>query len=312
MKKVHTLVRYLGICDGNMQEGSFRCDANVSVRPAGQAAFGTRAEIKNLNSFRFVERAINHEVARQIAVLESGGSVVQETRLYDPDRNETRAMRSKEEANDYRYFPDPDLLPLAIEDALIEEVRAALPELPDEKAARFSRDFELSAYDAGVLTASRELAEYYEAVVGKLGGEPKLAANWVMGELSGALNRDGLEVEQSKVPAVALAVLLARIGDGTISGKQAKDVFDAMWAGEAGGDDAADRIIAARGLKQISDEGALGKLVDDVIAAHPAIVAEFRAGKEKAFNALVGKAMAASKGQANPAQLNALLKRKLG
>jgi aspartyl-tRNA(Asn)/glutamyl-tRNA(Gln) amidotransferase subunit B len=220
-------------------------------------------------------------------------------------------MRSKEEANDYRYFPDPDLLPLAIEDALIDEVRAALPELPDEKAARFSRDFELSAYDAGVLTASRELAEYYEAVVGKLGGEPKLAANWVMGELSGALNRDGLEVEQSKVPAVALAVLLARIGDGTISGKQAKDVFDAMWAGEAGGDDAADRIIAARGLKQISDTGALESAVDAVIEEFPEQLADYRGGNEKLLQFFVGQAMKRLRGQGNPQQLNALLRDKL-
>ena len=308
MKKVHTLVRYLGICDGNMQEGSFRCDANVSVRPQGQAALGTRAEIKNLNSFRFVERAINHEVVRQVGVLESGGSVVQETRLYDPDRNETRAMRSKEEANDYRYFPDPDLLPLVIDDALIEEVRGTLPELPDEKAARYCRDFELSAYDAGVLTASRDLAMYFETVVEKLGGQPKLAANWVMGELSGALNRDGLDVDASRVPATALAGLLARIGDDTISGKLAKEVFEAMWSEGRG----ADEIIDARGLRQITDTGAIEQAIDAIMAANPKQLAEYRSGKDKLFGFFVGQVMKATQGKANPAQLNELLKRKLG
>ena len=308
MKKVHTLVRYLGICDGNMQEGSFRCDANVSVRPLGQATLGTRAEIKNLNSFRFVERAINHEVARQIGVLESGGSVVQETRLYDPDRNETRAMRSKEEANDYRYFPDPDLLPLAIDDALIEQVRATLPELPDEKAARYCRDFELSAYDAGVLTASRELAGYFETVVEKLGGQPKLAANWVMGELSAALNRDNLEIDASRVPATALAGLLARIGDSTISGKLAKDVFEAMWAAGS----SADEVIDARGLRQITDSGAIEQAIDAIMAANPRQLAEYRTGKDKLFGFFVGQVMKATQGKANPAQLNELLRRKLG
>ena len=308
MKKVHTLVRYLGICDGNMQEGSFRCDANVSVRPQGQAALGTRAEIKNLNSFRFVERAINHEVVRQVGVLESGGSVVQETRLSDPDRNETRAMRSKEEANDYRYFPDPDLLPLVIDDALVEEVRGTLPELPDEKAARYCRDFELSAYDAGVLTASRDLAMYFETVVEKLGGQPKLAANWVMGELSGALNRDGLEVDASRVPATALAGLLARIGDDTISGKLAKEVFEAMWAEGRG----ADEIIDARGLRQITDSGAIEQAIDAIMAANPKQLAEYRSGKDKLFGFFVGQVMKATQGKANPAQLNELLKRKLG
>jgi aspartyl-tRNA(Asn)/glutamyl-tRNA(Gln) amidotransferase subunit B len=308
MKKVHSLVRYLGICDGNMQEGSFRCDANVSVRPRGQATYGTRAEVKNLNSFRFVERAINHEVARQIGVLEAGGTVVQETRLYDPDRNETRTMRTKEEANDYRYFPDPDLLPLAIDDATIEQVRATLPELPDEKAARYCRDFELSAYDAGVLTASRELAAYFEAVVTKLGGQPKLAANWVMGELSGALNRDNLEVERSRVPPVALAGLLARIGDGTISGKLGKEVFEAMWT--EGRD--ADQVIDARGLRQITDSGAIEQAIDAIMAANPKQLAEYRSGKDKLFGFFVGQVMKATQGKANPAQLNELLKRKLG
>jgi aspartyl-tRNA(Asn)/glutamyl-tRNA(Gln) amidotransferase subunit B len=308
MKKIHTLVRYLGICDGNMQEGSFRCDANVSVRPKGQAEYGTRAEIKNLNSFRFVERAINYEVERQIDLIEGGGKVVQETRLYDPDRGETRSMRSKEEANDYRYFPDPDLLPLAIDEAMIESLRASLPELPDEKAARFVRDFGLSDYDAGVLTASRELADYYETVVARLGGQPKLAANWVMGELSGALNRDGLDVTQSRVGAEALAGLLARIADDTISGKIAKEVFEAMWAEGA----AADAIIEAKGLRQITDTSAIEQAIDAVMAKNPQQLADYRAGKDKLFGFFVGQVMKATGGKANPAQLNELLKRKLG
>jgi aspartyl-tRNA(Asn)/glutamyl-tRNA(Gln) amidotransferase subunit B len=308
MKKIHTLVRYLGICDGNMQEGSFRCDANVSVRPKGQAEFGTRAEIKNLNSFRFVERAINYEIERQIDVIEGGGRVVQETRLYDPDRGETRSMRSKEEANDYRYFPDPDLLPLAIGEELIESVRATLPELPDEKAARFVRDFGLSEYDAGVLTASREMADYYETVVARLGGQPKLAANWVMGELSGALNKENLDVTASRVGAEALAGLLARIADDTISGKIAKEVFEAMWSEGA----AADAIIEAKGLKQITDTSAIEAAVDEVMAKNPQQLADYRSGKDKLFGFFVGQVMKATQGKANPAQLNELLKRKLG
>jgi len=308
MKKIHTLVRYLGICDGNMQEGSFRCDANVSVRPMGQAAFGTRAEIKNLNSFRFVERAINYEIERQIDVIGSGGKVVQETRLYDPDRGETRSMRSKEEANDYRYFPDPDLLPLAIGDDVIESVRATLPELPDEKAARFVRDFGLSDYDAGVLTASREVAGYYESVVAGLGGQPKLAANWVMGELSGALNKDNLDVTESRIGADALAGLLARIVDNTISGKIAKDVFEAMWIEGRG----ADAIIEAKGLKQITDTSAIERAIDEVMARNPQQLAEYRSGKDKLFGFFVGQVMKATQGKANPGQLNELLKRKLG
>jgi aspartyl-tRNA(Asn)/glutamyl-tRNA(Gln) amidotransferase subunit B len=308
MKKIHTLVRYLEICDGNMQEGSFRCDANVSVRPKGQAEFGTRAEIKNLNSFRFVERAINYEVERQIELIEGGGKVVQETRLYDPDRGETRPMRSKEEANDYRYFPDPDLLPLAIDEGLIEAVRASLPELPDEKAARFGRDHGLSAYDAGVLTSSRELADYYESVVNGLGGQAKLAANWVMGELSGALNKDGLDVTQSRVGATALAGLLARIADDTISGKIAKEVFEAMWSEGR----SADEIIEAKGLKQITDTSAIERAIDEVMAKNPQQLADYRAGKDKLFGFFVGQVMKATQGKANPAQLNELLKRKLG
>jgi aspartyl-tRNA(Asn)/glutamyl-tRNA(Gln) amidotransferase subunit B len=308
MKKIHTLVRYLEICDGNMQEGSFRCDANVSVRVRGAEKLGTRAEIKNLNSFRFVEKAIHYEVARQIDILESGGKVVQETRLYDSDKNETRPMRSKEEANDYRYFPDPDLLPLDIGSGFIAEVRSTLPELPDQKAARFAQDFGLSAYDAGVLCASRELAAYFEAVVGRAGAaHAKLAANWVMGELSSALNRDSLDIDRSKVSAQGLAGLLARIIDNTISGKIAKDVFEAMWS--EGGE--ADMIIAAKGLTQITDAGAIERAIDAVIAANPKQLADYRGGKDKLFGFFVGQVMKATQGKANPAQLNDLLKARL-
>jgi aspartyl-tRNA(Asn)/glutamyl-tRNA(Gln) amidotransferase subunit B len=307
LKKIHTLVRYLEICDGNMQEGSFRCDANVSVRPVGQKEFGTRAEIKNVNSFRFVERAINYEVDRQIELLEGGGKVKQETRLYDPDKGETRSMRSKEEANDYRYFPDPDLLPLVIEDATIEAVRVTMPELPDEKAARFVTEHGLSDYDAGVLTASREMAAFYETVVLELGGQPKLAANWVMGDLSGALNKENLDVTQSRVSAEALAGLLARITDNTISGKIAKEVFEAMWAEGA----TADTIIEAKGLKQITDTSAIEQAIDEVMAKNPGQLAEYRSGKDKLFGFFVGQVMKATGGKANPAQLNDLLKKKL-
>ncbi len=309
MKKVHTLVRYLEICDGNMQEGSFRCDANVSVRPRGAAKFGTRAEIKNLNSFRFVEKAIQHEVARQIELIESGGTVVQETRLYDSDRDETRSMRSKEEANDYRYFPDPDLLPLAIERAFIEAVRASLPELPDQKAARFVSEYQLSGYDAGVLSASRETGAYFEAVVGRVGAaHAKLAANWVMGELSSALNRENLEIDAARIDPQRLGGLLERVIDGTISGKLAKDVFEAMWT--EGRD--ADAVIEAKGLRQITDAGAIAKAIDEVIAANPKQLADYRAGKDKLFGFFVGQVMKATGGKANPAQLNDLLKAKLG
>jgi aspartyl-tRNA(Asn)/glutamyl-tRNA(Gln) amidotransferase subunit B len=317
MKKIHTLVRYLDICDGNMQEGSFRCDANVSVRPRGQEKFGTRAEIKNLNSFRFVEKAIQFEVGRQIELLEGGGKVVQETRLYDSDKHETRSMRSKEEANDYRYFPDPDLLPVEIDEQFIAAVRASLPELPDDKAARFSQDYALSAYDAGVICASRELGAYFEAVVAKLGEaksaqhnavHAKLAANWVMGELSSALNRDNVDIGASRVTPANLSGLLARIVDATISGKIAKDVFEAMWS--EGGD--ADAIIAAKGLKQITDSGAIEGVIDTVIAANPKQLADYRAGKDKLFGFFVGQVMKATEGKANPAQLNELLKIKLG
>jgi aspartyl-tRNA(Asn)/glutamyl-tRNA(Gln) amidotransferase subunit B len=309
MKKVHTLVRYLEICDGNMQEGSFRCDANVSVRPRGQEKFGTRAEIKNLNSFRFVEKAIQYEVARQVELLESGGKVVQETRLYDSDKDETRSMRSKEEANDYRYFPDPDLLPVEFDQAFIDAVRATLPELPDQKAARFARDFGLSAYDAGVLSASRELGAYFEAVVAGLNAShAKLVANWVMGELSSALNRDTVDIENSRVNPEQLTGLLKRIVDETISGKIAKEVFEAMWSeGKP-----ADAIIEARGLRQITDAGAIEGVIDAVIAANPKQLADYRAGKDKLFGFFVGQVMKATGGKANPAQLNEMLKAKLG
>ncbi|MBU1689317.1 MAG: Asp-tRNA(Asn)/Glu-tRNA(Gln) amidotransferase subunit GatB [Gammaproteobacteria bacterium] len=306
-KKLHSLVRWIGICDGNMQEGSFRCDANVSVRPVGTETLGTRCEIKNLNSFKFMEKAIEYEVRRQIEILEDGGRIVQETRLYDPDRDETRSMRSKEEANDYRYFPDPDLLPLVVDEAFLDQARASMPELPQAMRERFMRDQGLPAYDAGILTTSRELAGYFEDTVKALGGEAKMATNWIMGDLSAQLNKEGLEITNSPIAAGQLAGLLQRIVDGTISGKIAKEVFAAMWAGE--GD--ADTIIAVKGLKQVSDSGAIEKIVDDIIAANPAQVAEYRSGKEKVFGFFVGLAMKASKGKANPAQLNDILKKKL-
>jgi aspartyl-tRNA(Asn)/glutamyl-tRNA(Gln) amidotransferase subunit B len=314
LKKVHTLVRYLEICDGNMQEGSFRCDANVSVRRVGAEKFGTRAEIKNINSFRFVEKAINYEVARQIDVIEGGGKVVQETRLYDPDKGETRSMRSKEEANDYRYFPDPDLLPVEIEPGYIGEIKATLPELPDEKAARFVLAYDLSQYDATVLTSSKELGAYYDEVVKQLAGDKlpskeqaKLAANWVAGSLAAALNEHNLEITESRIDARKLAGLLMRISDNTISGKIAKDVFEAMWA--EGKD--ADSIIESKGLKQITDTGAIEKAIDDVMARNPGQLADYRSGKDKLFGFFVGQVMKATGGKANPAQLNELLKKKL-
>ena len=307
MKAIHSLVRYIDICDGNMQEGSLRCDANVSVRRRGEKAFGTRAELKNLNSFRFVEKAIEYEVERQIDLIESGGSVVQETRLYDPDRHETRSMRAKEEANDYRYFPDPDLLPVVVEADFIEAVRKELPELPTPRRERFMSEHGLSAYDAGVLTAEREMADYFERAVEALGSEPKLAANWVMGELAAALNRDGLAIGDSRIAAEDLAGLLRRIVDETISGKIAKDVFEAMWAGE--GD--ADTVIEKRGLKQITDTGAIAAIVDEVIAANPSQLADYRGGKDKLFGYFVGQVMKDTQGKANPAEVNRLLKQKL-
>ena len=310
LKKMHTLVRYLEICDGNMQEGSFRCDANVSVRRRGAEKFGTRCEIKNVNSFRYVEKAINYEVLRQIDVLEGGGTIRQETRLYDSAKDETRPMRSKEEANDYRYFPDPDLLPVVIAADFIDSVRATLPELPDQKAARFAAQYGLQIYDAGVLTASRELANYYEAVVQKLAGDAlgaKLAANWVMGDFSGFLNRDGLELAAAKVSAESLAGLLIRIIDQTISGKIAKDVFEQMWAD---GSDA-DVVIEAKGLRQITDTTEIEHAIDNVMAANPNQLNDYRSGKDKLFGFFVGQVMKATGGKANPAQLNELLKKKL-
>jgi aspartyl-tRNA(Asn)/glutamyl-tRNA(Gln) amidotransferase subunit B len=312
-RALHGLVRWIEICDGNMQEGSFRCDANVSVRPKGSEKLGTRCEIKNLNSFRFLERAIEYEVRRQIEVIEGGGRIAQETRLYDPDRDETRSMRSKEEAHDYRYFPDPDLLPLAVSEAWIEAVRGRMPELPQAKRARYERELALPAYDAATVTQSRELAEYFEAVLAAGGAAvpPKAAANWVMGELSARLNEAGTDASQSAVGPAQLGRLLARIQDGTISGKIAKEVFDAIWAGDDRSEGAADAIIEQRGLRQISDAGALEAVIAEVLAANPKSVEEFRAGKEKAFNALVGQVMKATKGKANPQQVNELLRKKL-
>jgi aspartyl-tRNA(Asn)/glutamyl-tRNA(Gln) amidotransferase subunit B len=307
MKKIHSLVRYLDICDGNMQEGSFRCDANVSVRPAGQEAFGTRAEIKNINSFRFVERAINFEIERQIDIIESGGKVVQETRLYDADKNETRPMRSKEEANDYRYFPDPDLLPVEMDQAFIDAVAATLPELPDARRERFISEYGLSHYDAGVLTASREMAEFFEETVAAADGEGKLSANWVMGELAGLLNKEGRDISTSPVSPQMLGGMLRRISDGTISGKIAKQVFEAMWAGE--GD--ADAVIGKKGLKQITDTGAIEKIVRDVLASHPGQVEQYKSGQEKLLGFFVGQVMKATQGKANPGEVNKILRQLL-
>jgi len=315
-KKLHTLVVWIGICDGNMQEGSFRCDANVSVRRAGEK-LGTRCEIKNLNSFRFLQQAIDFEVRRQVELIEDGGSVVQETRLYDPDRDETRSMRSKEDAQDYRYFPDPDLPPLAIDDAWVQRVLDEMPELPEPLRDRLVREHGLGEYDAAQLTTSRALVDYYAATVEAMTPtEPKpalrkLVANWVLGEVSAALNRSDTSLAEAPVSPSQLAGLLRRVEDQTLSGKMAKDVFDAMWAGEATGDDAADILIERRGLRMISDAATIDRLVLEVLAANAAIVAEFRAGKQKAFNSLVGQVMKASKGKANPAEVNAALLRKL-
>ncbi|MCC6301853.1 MAG: Asp-tRNA(Asn)/Glu-tRNA(Gln) amidotransferase subunit GatB [Gammaproteobacteria bacterium] len=306
LKKLHTLVRYLEVSDGNMQEGSFRCDANVSVRPRGHEKLGTRTELKNLNSFRFVERAIEFEIERQIEVLEGGGTIAQETRLYDPDRHETRSMRSKEEAYDYRYFPDPDLLPVVLDEAFIEAVRGTLPELPDARRERFARDYGLSAYEAEVLTASRELADYYEEAV-RASGNAKLSAHFVMGDILGALNKEGREISAAPVGPALLGGLIRRIDDNTISGKLAKQVFESMWAGE--GD--ADAVIAKKGLRQITDSGAIEQAVDQVLAANPQQVEQFRAGKDKVLGFLVGQIMKATQGKANPAQVNELLLKKL-
>ena len=309
-KALHALVRWIGICDGNMQEGSFRCDANVSVRPVGQKEFGTRREIKNLNSFRFLQQAIDYEVQWQIAHIEDGGRVEQATVLFDPESGETRAMRSKEDAHDYRYFPDPDLLPLVIDREWVERTRAAMPELPLAKRDRFVADYQLSAYDAAALTASLDVADYYEAALAVCGkAASKSCANWVTVDLAARLNREDLEIGDSPVSAAQLGGLLARIADNTISNNIAKKVFEALWKGEGA---SADEIIDKQGLKQITDSGAIESLIDAVLAANPAMVAEFKAGKEKAFNALVGQAMKATKGKANPQQVNELLRGKLG
>lgn len=306
-RKLHELVQWINICDGNMQEGSFRCDVNVSVRRKGDEKLGTRREIKNLNSFRFMQQAIEYETRWQIETLEDGGKIEQATVLFNPDTGETRAMRSKEEANDYRYFPDPDLLPLAISTEDIDAIRVTLPELPTAMKARFERDYGLSAYDATALTASRGVADYFTATLAAFGGEAKLVANWVMGSVSAKLNEADQSIAASPVSPELLSGLLKRIADNTISSKIAKEVFEAMWAGEG----SADEIIANKGLKQVTDTGAIEAIVDEVLAANPAMVEEFKAGKEKAFNALVGQTMKASKGKANPAQVNDILKRKL-
>ena len=311
LKAIHSIVTYLGISDGNMAEGSMRCDVNVSVRPKGQAEFGTRAEIKNVNSFRFVERAIEFEVERQIELIEDGGEVVQETRLFDPERDETRSMRTKEEANDYRYFPCPDLLPVVLDAAYVDHLRESLPELPDEKRARFQGELGLSAYDAGVLAASREMAEYFE-VVKDTCGDAKQAANWVQGELSGALNREGLSIHDSPVSAAQLGGLIARVMDDTINGKAAKQVFQALWNGQG---ESADEVIEAKGLKQVTDSGAIEAMIDQVIGDSPAQVAQYRDAEPekrgKMIGYFVGQVMKASRGTANPQQVNALLKEKL-
>jgi aspartyl-tRNA(Asn)/glutamyl-tRNA(Gln) amidotransferase subunit B len=309
--KLRTILRYLGTCDGNMEQGSLRADINVSVRRPG-GAFGTRCEIKNLNSFRFLERAIEYEVRRQIEVIEDGGTVRQETRLYDPDRDETRPMRSKEDAHDYRYFPDPDLLPLEITEPQLAEVQAALPELPHIRRERYASEYSLTAYDASVLTSSREIADYFDAAAaGAPAAAAKLVANWIAGPLSAKLNDAGLEIGEAKVGAKQLRKLVERIADGTISNKIAREVFDAIWEGEASGDDAADAIIDKRGLRQISDSGELEKIADEVLAKNAQQVADYRGGKEKAFNSLVGQVMKATKGKANPQQVTDILKRKL-
>jgi aspartyl-tRNA(Asn)/glutamyl-tRNA(Gln) amidotransferase subunit B len=307
MRKIHELVRYLEICDGNMQEGSFRCDANVSVRPKGQKEYGTRAELKNINSFKFVEKAINIEVERQIDLIESGGTVVQETRLYDADKNETRSMRSKEEANDYRYFPDPDLLPVEITDELREQVKADLPELPTAKKQRFKEQYNQDDEAATTLTSSRQLADFYEAVVKESACEVKLCTNWVTGNFLGALNKAGLDISQTPISHERLAGLLKRIADNTISGKIAKQVFDALWES----DTTADEIIDKQGLKQITDSGAIATIIDKIIADNPKQVEQYLSGKDKVFGFFVGQTMKATQGKANPGEVNKLLKDKL-
>jgi aspartyl-tRNA(Asn)/glutamyl-tRNA(Gln) amidotransferase subunit B len=307
LKTVHALVRYLDICDGNMQEGSFRCDANVSVRPKGESKLGTRTELKNINSFRYVERAINYEIERQIAVIESGGKITQETRLYNPDKNETRPMRSKEEANDYRYFPDPDLLPLIVTDEMIEQARKTMPELPYQKRERFMSQYGLSAYDANILISNRELASYFETVTQEAPGQAKLAANWIISELLGSLNKNDLELSECPVPAAQLAKLVRRIGDNTISGKIAKTVFEALWTEKLD----VDEIIEKKGLKQVTDSSAIEQMIDKVLAANEEKVNEYRSGKDKLFGYFVGLLMKESQGKLNPQQLNESLKKKL-
>ena len=307
LKTLHALVRYLGICDGNMQEGSFRCDANVSIRPNGQAKFGTRAEIKNLNSFRFVEHAINFEIERQIEILENGGKIKQETRLYDSDKNETRTMRSKEEANDYRYFPDPDLLPVELSEEFIETVKQDLPELPQQKRERFQQQYNLTPYDAGILVSSRELASYFEDTVQASGAPAKLVANWVNGELAAALNKNNLEINQSPINVTRFADLMRLIADNTISGKIAKTVFEALWETS----ESAAEIITKHDLHQVTDTAAIEQIIDSVITANPVQLADYRSGKDKLFGYFVGQVMKVSGGKVNPQQLNDLLKKKL-
>lgn len=307
LKALHSLIRYLGISDGNMQEGSFRCDANVSVRKIGSTQLGTRAEIKNVNSFRFVERAINHEIERQIDILEQGGTILQETRLYDANKDETRAMRGKEEANDYRYFPDPDLLPVVVSQAFIEEVRLSLPELPQAKAERFEKEYELNRYDANLLTSSKELAQFFEETVqASTGQDPKLCANWIMGELSASLNKNDLDITKSPISPKRLGGLIIRIIDKTISGKIAKTIFDALWNSQQN----ADEIIEQQGLKQVTDVSAIEAIVDKVIADNQGQWAEFKSGKDRLLGFFVGQVMKASQGKANPDQVNEILKNK--
>lgn len=307
-KKIHALVQYLEICDGNMQEGSFRCDANVSIRPMGQEELGTRAELKNINSFKFLERAINLEVERQQDILEEGGKIAQETRLYDSVKHETRSMRSKEEANDYRYFPDPDLLPVEISDELMDQIRKKLPELPTEKKSRFITEFDLSEYDADVLTSQKPLADYFERMLVNNSDHAKLCANWVMGEFSAACNKNQIEIKDAPVSADDLSLLISRICDDTISGKTAKDVFKAMWKG----DGSADKIIESKGLKQMTDTGEIETIVDEIIANNTPQVEQFKSGNEKILGFFVGQAMKATQGKANPKLLNEMLRSKLG
>ena len=305
-KKIHSLVQYIDICDGNMQEGSFRCDANVSIRPLGQKEFGTRTELKNINSFKFLEKAINLEVERQQDLLEDGGRVTQETRLYDADKNETRSMRSKEEANDYKYFPDPDLLPVEVTDELLEQIKQELPELPNQKKARYTESLGLSDYDADVITSSKVIADYYERMIAN-NSNAKLCANWVMGELSGALNKDQLDISQSLISPEELSLLVERISDNTISGKIAKDVFKALWNQEGG----VDQVIESKGLKQITDTGEIEKIIEEVISNNSAQVDQYRSGNEKILGFFVGQIMKATNGKANPKQVNDILRKKL-